>query len=151
MYRCEKRMQETGDFHRHNMRRETVVRRLKEKGCRITKQRLILLDIILEEECCCCKEIYHRAQQQDENIGTATVYRMLNTLEEIGAVNRRQAYKILCEEDCGADKVCTVRLEDGSWFHLSAGQWKQVVQAGLQTCGYLEEQKVKSVAAGHCG
>ena len=40
------------------MKKELVLQRLKESGCRITRQREILLDIILQEECSCCKEIY---------------------------------------------------------------------------------------------
>ena len=36
--------------------KEAIVQKLKASGCRITKQRLMLLDIILEENCSCCKE-----------------------------------------------------------------------------------------------
>ena len=62
--------------------KEAIVQKLKASGCRITKQRLMLLDIILEENCSCCKEIYYRASRIDPSIGTATVYRMINKLEE---------------------------------------------------------------------
>ena len=43
------------------MQREEILERLREQGCRITKQRQLLLDIILQEECTCCKEIYFLA------------------------------------------------------------------------------------------
>ena len=43
--------------------KELIVQKLKDSGCRITKQRLMILDIILEEECSCCKEIYYRASR----------------------------------------------------------------------------------------
>ena len=76
------------------MQREIILQRLKEQGCRITKQRMVLLDIILNENCSSCKEIYYKASRIDSKIGTATVYRMINTLEEIGAINRRNMYKI---------------------------------------------------------
>ena len=55
---------------------------------------MVLLDIILNENCSSCKEIYYKASRIDSRIGTATVYRMINTLEEIGAINRRNMYKI---------------------------------------------------------
>ena len=42
------------------MQREMILQRLKEQGCRITKQRLALIDIILENECSSCKEIYYK-------------------------------------------------------------------------------------------
>ena len=44
-------------YHRTRMQKEMVLPRLKENGCRITKQRKILLDIIPQEECGSCKEI----------------------------------------------------------------------------------------------
>ena len=69
--------------------KEQIVERLKENGCRITKQRLIL-----SSDCGSCKEIYYRASKIDNSIGTATVYRMINTLEEIGAINRKNMYKV---------------------------------------------------------
>ena len=74
--------------------KEVIVGKLKDSGCRITKQRMVLLDIILNENCSSCKEIYYKASRIDSKIGTATVYRMINTLEEIGAINRRNMYKI---------------------------------------------------------
>ena len=74
-------------YEKTQMQREIVIQRLKEQGCRITKQRMVLLDIILNENCSSCKEIYYKASRIDSKIGTATVYRMINTLEEIGAIN----------------------------------------------------------------
>lgn len=71
------------------MARDTVIQKLKESGCRITKQRLMLLDIILKEDNASCKEIYYKAAAADSKIGAATVYRMINTLEEIGVVSRQ--------------------------------------------------------------
>lgn len=83
-------VQEGQSYQKTQMQKELVIQRLRERGCRITKQRLILLDIILGEECSSCKEIYYRAIRKDQKIGTATVYRMVNTLEEIGAISRFQ-------------------------------------------------------------
>ena len=70
-------------YQRSSMQRSAIVDRLRREGCRITKQRKIILDIILQEECTCCKEIYFLASKKDPNIGMATVYRMINLLEEI--------------------------------------------------------------------
>ena len=76
------------------MSKECVIQKLKDNGCRITKQRLILLDIILEGNCNSCKEIYYK----DSSIGTATVYRMINTLEDIGVISRRSIYEIAVDD-----------------------------------------------------
>ena len=73
--------------------KERIIAKLKANGCRITKQRMELLDIILENRCSSCKEIFYRASRQHESIGIATVYRMVNALEEIGVVSRRIVYE----------------------------------------------------------
>ena len=90
--------------------KELVIQKLKEQGCRITKQRLMLLDIILEEDCSCCKEIYYKASKKDKEIGSATVYRMVNTLEEIGAISRKNMYKISFGEMCQDSKCGSVTM-----------------------------------------
>jgi Fur family ferric uptake transcriptional regulator len=68
--------------------KDLIIQKLKERGCRITKQRRILIDIILEGKCTRCKEIYYEAVKKDSTIGMATVYRMIDTLEEIGTLSR---------------------------------------------------------------
>ena len=75
-------------------RKEQIVEKLKENGCRITKQRRMLIDIILENDCSSCKEIFYKASRADEKIGVATVYRMINALEEIGAISLKNMYKV---------------------------------------------------------
>ena len=79
-------------------RKDEIIEQLKENGCRITKQRKLLIDIILKDDCASCKEIYYKASKQDKRIGVATVYRMINALEEIGAISRQNLYKIECGE-----------------------------------------------------
>ena len=86
--------------------KDEIIQRLKENGCRITKQRKILIDIILENDCTSCKEIYYKASQEDKRIGLATVYRMINALEEIGAINRKNMYRPVGDSlraRCGCD------------------------------------------------
>ena len=61
------------------MQKENIIQKLKERGCRITKQRLMLLDIILEEDCSCCKEIYYKASRLDDKIDILIYLNALNT------------------------------------------------------------------------
>ena len=77
------------NYQRTKMQEEMIFQKLKNMGCRITKQRQILLNIILQEECASCKEIYYKARKEDGKIGAATVYRTINLLEEIGAISRK--------------------------------------------------------------
>ena len=74
--------------------KEYIIRKLKDNGYRITKQRLVLIDLILEDECSSCKELYYKAKKIDNSIGTATVYRTINTMEAIGAISRQNLYKV---------------------------------------------------------
>lgn len=69
--------------------KKQIIKLLKDHGFRITKQRLIVLDVILESDYNSCKEIYYKATEKDDSIGIATVYRMVNILEEIGVVSRK--------------------------------------------------------------
>ena len=86
------------------MQKEEILREMKRRGKRITEQRKILMDIILENPHNCCKEIYYEAVKKDPSIGIATVYRMMNLLEEIGAVSRFYSYPMYQTND-GADTV----------------------------------------------
>lgn len=126
----------------NDMQKEIIIQRLKAKGCRITKQRQIILDIILEQECSCCKEIYYRASLLDKKIGFATVYRMVNTLEEIGAISRKNMYKIM---DDSLERAYTVELDDDTVLELSARSWHQIIETGLEQCGYMNGRTVRSI------
>ena len=84
--------------------KELIIQKLKSNGCRITKQRMELLDIILENNCASCKEIFYRASKLDDTIGIATVYRMVNVLEEIGVISRKIVYE-------------TYKLQDEKIYH----------------------------------
>ena len=84
---------EADKFFKTTMQKELILKRLKERGCRITKQRQMLLDVILQEECSSCKEIYYKVQKEEAGIGAAAIYRMMNLLEEIGAISRKNMYK----------------------------------------------------------
>ena len=126
-------------------KKEQIIEKLKENGCRITKQRKMLIDIILENECSSCKEIFYKASKADEKIGVATFYRMINALEEIGAINRKNMYKVECSQDCPEDGGCMIMLDDDTIFQLSEGRWNTVIQEGLKHCGYVKDQKVTSI------
>ena len=132
-------------FQRTRMQKESVLKTLKDKGCRITNQRKVLLDVILDEECTSCKEIYYKAVEIDPNIVAATVYRMVNLLEDIGAISRRNIYKISCNLECVKDNACTIELDDNMVYHLSRTEWNSVIMKGLKACGYLDNQKVNRI------
>lgn len=76
-----------------NSEKENIIIKLKKNGCRITKQREMILDVILENRCSSCKEIYIKVTKMDESIGMATVYRLVKELEKINVLSREIVYK----------------------------------------------------------
>lgn len=128
-------------YQKNNMNRDDILRILKEKGCRITKQRRILLEVILEERGSSCKEIYYKAVKKDPKIGMATIYRMMNLLEEIGAIKWRNQY-ILCDTQKEPLERCTVKLEDGSQIELNSIRLYEIMEKGMENCGYHGGKKI---------
>ena len=118
------------NYQRTRMQKDVVIQELKKRGCRITKQRRMLLEVILENECSCCKEIYYNASRLDPGIGSATVYRMVNLLEEIG--------------------VCTIELDDNTVQKLSKDSFNNVVLTGLKACGYIDKQEIERMFVNSC-
>lgn len=145
-----KKTHDTRSYQNTKMQKDIIIKKLKSKGCRITKQRLLIIDIILQHECSCCKEIYYKASSVDESIGIATVYRLVNTLEEIGAISRKNMYKVAFSQNCAMENACTVTLDDNTIYHLSAKTWNAVIKAGLSSFGYLDNQNVQSVVIKAC-
>ena len=82
--------------------KEAIIHELKRRRKRITEQRRIMIDVITEEDCKSFKELYVKIARRDPGIGQATVYRMLLTLEEIGAIERVQGY---VRKDFGKEKI----------------------------------------------
>ena len=73
---------------------KAVIRQLKENGYRITAQRKMLLEIILENQYSSCKEIYFAAKERDRKVGMATVYRMVQILEDMELVHKEMAVRL---------------------------------------------------------
>ena len=148
----QKRMEQP--MQQRNMQKDAILNRLRQRGCRITKQRMVLLDIILDGDCSSCKEIYYKASKIDPSIGSATVYRMINMLEEIGAINRRNMYRVSCIQPCdeleddaqkSGKHACTIEFDVNSSIVLTQKAWNQIIQAGLSVCGYKDKQAIRSI------
>lgn len=137
-------------YYKNELQKEIIIQRLREKGCRITKQRQMLLDIILEENCTSCKEMYYKANTIDGSIGVATVYRMVSMLEEIGVFSRKNLYKISCGRGCDKENACVLSFEDNTYCRLSASEWYEVITEGLKVCGYGEGKRISCVEVERC-
>lgn len=137
-------------YYKNDIQKDIMIQKLREYGCRITKQRQILLDIILEQECTSCKEMYYKANAIDPSIGVATVYRMVGVLEEIGIFSRKNLYKVSCCTECDMENVCVIEFEDNTYCQLSAKVWYEVITEGLKVCGYGTGKKITGIEVKPC-
>ena len=119
------------NYQRTRMQKDVVIQELKKRGCRITKQRRMLLEVILENECSCCKEIYYNASRLDPGIGSAM-------------------YKIVRNPDCKDESVCTIELDDNTVQKLSKDSFNNVVLTGLKACGYIDKQEIERMFVNSC-
>ncbi len=149
--------------------KDQILKKLKDTGCRITKQRIILLDIILNEECTSCKELYVKARQSNLDIGLATIYRFVNTLEEIGILKRKNIQTMIPEITnvplyevqrelrqtqneknhqvflITPNSELSIVLEDHTTYHLSEAEWKKVLETGLSACGFPTHKNIATM------
>jgi len=141
------------DYLHRTMQKEEIYDKLRQNGCRITKQRQTLIDIIVERECSCCKEIYYIASKKMPDIGLATIYRMINVLEDVGAIKRENMYRVCTpQEETSADK-CVVQFEDEQFLELDRASLQKIIERGMESCGYINAGntgKVKSVLLKSC-
>ena len=145
-----KEKQDNREFMKNAGRRDRILAELKRNGFRITNQRKLLVDIILSDECSCCKEIYYKASMKDSGIGMATVYRMINMLERIGAISRKNLYRISCDRQCDVKEAYTVELSDHTICQVPPHMWNNIVRAGLKEYGYIADQEVAQIMPQAC-
>ena len=70
--------------------REDFKKLLREKGLKVTRQRLVVLEVLAEnpQEHLTTEEIYERVKAENPDIGLATVYRTVQLLLELELIDR---------------------------------------------------------------
>jgi Fur family ferric uptake transcriptional regulator len=132
-------------------KKELIIKELRAQGGRITSQRRLIIDVILENECSCCKEIYYQALKKDPSVGVATVYRMIKTLEEIGAIDRRNLFAISCDHfeetrETGVTFTDGITRERMSVEHLD---WYQGLKNYLKENRMIENDDISVIIRKH--
>lgn len=125
--------------------KEIIIGELKKNGCRITKQRKIILDIILENDCSSSKEIYYRAVKKDSAIGMATVYRMVRMLEEIGVISQQNSFRVMGVRQEEDKDGCRVILNDNREIFLKYREFCEALERGLRLRGLIEDESIKHI------
>ncbi|MBE5945466.1 MAG: Fur family transcriptional regulator [Lachnospiraceae bacterium] len=126
--------------------KEDILARVKENGLRLTEQRKLIVDIIANEEYSCCKEVYFLAHKRDSSIGIATVYRMINVLEDIGAISRKNIQKTNCNGRCCDMKGgCTVVTDKSKQIVLSEEDIQDALRYIMEKKGYENIDEIKAL------
>lgn len=118
-------------------RMKVIIDTLRKAGLRITSQRRLLISIILQNECSSTKEIYYEAIKKDPNVGIATVYRMIKTLEDYELINRKNIYDISYEnlKLSRANQIVFVKNNKQQVIALDKEEWYQQMEKRLRELG----------------
>lgn len=82
-------MQDSDEIGVPKLNDETV-RKLEANGLRMTLQRRRIIEILTSSNCKSPKELWIEAKQYVPDLGIATVYRLINRLEQIGVLSKKR-------------------------------------------------------------
>jgi Fe2+ or Zn2+ uptake regulation protein len=135
----------------HTFAEDRFRKMLREAGCRVTAQRLLLLGLLHDcEGHASADDLYHLAQKRDPRLNLSTVYRTLNKLKEVGLVHELhldQEYRhyelatkgahhhLICQ---GCGKILEIRcfLVDEMLSHIEAEHDFKVTESQMEFVGY---------------
>lgn len=117
-----------------------ISKKLKKAGLKVTLPRLKIIEILEKnrEQHASAEDIYKLLLKQEEDIGVATIYRVLTQCEQAGLVKRHQfeggrsVFEI--DEDDHHDHIVCVRCGHVEEFHddtIEARQQKIAAKAGF--------------------
>jgi Fur family transcriptional regulator, peroxide stress response regulator len=80
------------DSELNRSNRASVLRQLKEKGLKLTPQRLAIIDVLIESRDCHpgARFVYEEARRKRERLSLSTTYSTLNELSHLGIIKTLQ-------------------------------------------------------------
>ena len=69
---------------------DETLRKLEQSGLRMTVQRRYIIDILMKNQFTSPKELWYEAKEFVPDLGIATVYRLINRLEQIGVLSKQR-------------------------------------------------------------
>ena len=111
---------------------QTFLDKLRQRGCRITPQREMIVDAIAHSDChMTAEEIFSTIYTRSNALNLATVYRTLDLLVDVGLVSRA---------DLGNGRIMYTSDLHGPHLHLICRQCGGVVGADSSLLTSIEEQ-----------
>lgn len=130
-------MEENEKFRVDPLTEETL-RKLEASGLRMTVQRRHIIEILTSSQCTSPKELWYEAKQFVPDLGIATVYRLINRLEQIGVISKARNLGMQKVEP----KLGTVTDDKGRKL-LNAGTTRdlaQLIKQGMIARGTIGPQ-----------
>lgn len=81
-------MDDNEKFNVNSQLTDATLRKLEAGGLRMTVQRRHIIEILTSSQCTSPKELWYEAKQYVPDLGIATVYRLINRLEQIGVISK---------------------------------------------------------------
>ncbi len=92
---------------------------MKEKGYKLTPQRVAVLQVLHESDGhITAADIYERVKAKYPHVNKSTVYRTLELMKEL---------KLVTETDLGGDRLCYHHAEKGHHHHLVCQRCGRVI------------------------
>ena len=115
---------------------EDTLRKLEASGLRMTVQRRHIIEILTSSQCTSPKELWYEAKQYVPDLGIATVYRLINRLEQIGVISKARNLGMQRVEP----NLGTIADEKGRKFNpMNVGDLKSIVKQGLISRGTISQ------------
>ena len=125
--------------------REEILSQFRRQGLRITKQRKLILDILLSHRFECKKAICYYVREADPTVGNATVYRMLQVLEQMEMLCPENSYEVQIKQKDKQEKQCVIVMKNKKKLILSQQEWQEAVIQSLEKRGYYNHEIEKVI------
>lgn len=113
---------------------EETLQKLEKSGLRMTVQRRHIIDILTKSQCSSPKELWYEARQYVPDLGIATVYRLINRLEQIGVLAKNRNLGINRVQP----KLGVISNAQGQVVRSRMPlQLTELVRLGLISCGVI--------------
>lgn len=118
---------------------DETLRKLEASGLRMTTQRRHIIEILTSSQCTSPKELWFEAKQFVPDLGIATVYRLINRLEQIGVISK--ARNLGMQNVC--PKIGTITDRNGKKVPNSyyVGKLESLIKEGLISQGIISKNQ----------
>ena len=131
-----KKMDDNEKFNVNSQLTDATLRKLEAGGLRMTVQRRHIIEILTSSQCTSPKELWYEAKQYVPDLGIATVYRLINRLEQIGVISKTRNLGMQNVEPV----LGSVTDAGGRKLNISSLKLTDIVKQGMIAKGLISSQ-----------